>query len=866
MRNLKRALSLALASVMLLGMMVVGSNAAIADVDPEKHNVEALEVLKLVGAMVGDGTNIAPDRLVTRNEAAVVIAHLLNKADSYVGHPFTDVPAWADAAVAEIYAEGITAGVSATEFGGNNTITTLQAGLFVLKALGYFQYASDLAIDGWEKATTKTAAEISLFKGVTSKANAGLTRNDFAQIVFNALNAKTVHAGEAKLAVGADGNLVNVYPYIKDQTDLKDVLFKNADGSAKLVKGTDIDDAGRPTTTWTLGTGNSAKQVAIAIEPDYAFTLTADVDRLFTGNDNLLTYMVDEEIVEDALVAASGWDCYVNGAEVTSSYARYITKGNDVELYLNSDDEITDVVILDYALLKVGTAADAEFTNDELEELEEAEAVEAGAKKLINLGASYKVYDVNFDKAYAENDYILAAVKVDGGYDDTEVVLASKAATVVEGKIDAVKDGKFRINGTYYTSILAGEDTVAKGDEGAWALNEAGKMAAVVVAPETKSSDYAFIYRVVESFGEAGKVGADGIMSDWTDTVWTAYVVLVDGTKATYPVAVEDRAEYPEEEEGVEPQVAEPVEPEFYIVGTDIALTPVNGNNESTVYDCAGLIAYEINEDGEMEVATASETIASGAIDANGTKIGSAYANAATKFVFVDVDDDDDTDDGQDKGVYVEVVASYKEVNLDAGSELFTISKSGKVLYAFYRTANPDAAEEAEEIEETLAIMMDNKAVEEGEDEDTTYTYEIWVDGKVIDWVVDAEDYAIIENAQLSNYQAFVYFTDENDTLTIATNVTNAEVVEKVIEGEYFYTTFSVVMEGDEEATEVSAKYDFADVTLYTYTIDEDDDVTITAGAELEAEDAVAVFVSEVDEDDAACAWVIFKIVDEDAE
>ena len=42
MRNLKRALSLTLASVMLLGMMVVGSSAAgFPDVDDTK-NVEAI--------------------------------------------------------------------------------------------------------------------------------------------------------------------------------------------------------------------------------------------------------------------------------------------------------------------------------------------------------------------------------------------------------------------------------------------------------------------------------------------------------------------------------------------------------------------------------------------------------------------------------------------------------------------------------------------------------------------------------------------------------------------------------------------------------------------------------------------------------
>ena len=44
MRNLKRALSLALASVMLLGMMVFGTSASYADVS-SKYNLEAIEVL-----------------------------------------------------------------------------------------------------------------------------------------------------------------------------------------------------------------------------------------------------------------------------------------------------------------------------------------------------------------------------------------------------------------------------------------------------------------------------------------------------------------------------------------------------------------------------------------------------------------------------------------------------------------------------------------------------------------------------------------------------------------------------------------------------------------------------------------------------
>ena len=53
MRNLKRVLSLSLASIMLLGMMVIGSSAAsdYIDVDYDNDNVEAIEVLNAIGVM-----------------------------------------------------------------------------------------------------------------------------------------------------------------------------------------------------------------------------------------------------------------------------------------------------------------------------------------------------------------------------------------------------------------------------------------------------------------------------------------------------------------------------------------------------------------------------------------------------------------------------------------------------------------------------------------------------------------------------------------------------------------------------------------------------------------------------------------------
>ncbi len=105
MRNLKRALSLALASVMLLGMMVVGSSAKGIDDFTDKAeivNQDAVAVTSAIGMFEGyeDGS-FGPENVVTRAEMAVIICTMLYGAGVNVNQfaetsVFTDVPAWAE--------------------------------------------------------------------------------------------------------------------------------------------------------------------------------------------------------------------------------------------------------------------------------------------------------------------------------------------------------------------------------------------------------------------------------------------------------------------------------------------------------------------------------------------------------------------------------------------------------------------------------------------------------------------------------------------------------------------------------------------------------------------------------------------------
>ena len=209
MRNLKRALSLALASVMLLGMMVVGTSASYADVD-STDNVEAIEVMQAVGVMSGDDKgNFNPDQKVTRGEMAVVMANLLKlNVKDFIGAktPFTDVPEWAVPYVAACYADGITAGIGANQYGFNYEVTTAQAALMMMKALGYFQNAKDFGSD-WVVATVKQGSQIELFDGISAGAYTAMTRNEVAQLALNTLKSTTVETDGNSTDINLPGDI-----------------------------------------------------------------------------------------------------------------------------------------------------------------------------------------------------------------------------------------------------------------------------------------------------------------------------------------------------------------------------------------------------------------------------------------------------------------------------------------------------------------------------------------------------------------------------------------------------------------------------------------------------------------------------------
>ena len=147
MRNLKRVLGLALASVMVLSMMVIGAGAANYDDFTDKDeivNTEAVQMLVELGVLQGKDTGaFDPTGIITRGEMAKIICVVLNKGQdpnlgTVASYSYTDtVGHWAAGYIEYCTQLGIVAGKGDGTFAPNDTVTATEAAKMLLVALGY---------------------------------------------------------------------------------------------------------------------------------------------------------------------------------------------------------------------------------------------------------------------------------------------------------------------------------------------------------------------------------------------------------------------------------------------------------------------------------------------------------------------------------------------------------------------------------------------------------------------------------------------------------------------------------------------------------------------------------------------------------
>ena len=563
MRNLKRALSLGLTAAMISGLMVMGSSAAsYADVTSE-DNVEAIDVLEAVGIMIGDENgNFNPDQNVTRNEMAVVMANLMeyNVASYKDTSPFTDVPSWAEPYVAACWTNGITAGYSSTIYGGSDTVTTAQAALMLMKALGYFQYASDFGSD-WQLATTRQGNAIDLFVGVDSGVTQAMTRNDVAQLVLNTLRAGTVEAStDGSWSIG-DVTINNnvTYSFITSNqtyaTAIDDArsTSNNSDAQRSIVElgeqlymgdlklnDNTTDVFGRPARYWEYEgseIGTYAKRELLKQ------TYTTEV----TGRD--LYDLLGRSIIEDKDYSFSitidgeseksvlGDAYFTTGNMIRTNTEGVGATGNGVltEVYLDTDKHEVNIAIINTYL--------AEATDDYDERKEEAEF---DVYKISDDGHAdqyVKTADCteSFEKISVDDFPIVADVK-DGSFylvtvADGQLQSIENVETVEETTISKFTKGKsVTSEGTEYkyaSTAMYDEEVLDEYDQSNMKstsyniyLDPYGYLIGIDIVEET--SRYLFL------------TGIDGNTSNLSNKTADANVIFLDGTMETVKVDMSD--------------------------------------------------------------------------------------------------------------------------------------------------------------------------------------------------------------------------------------------------------------------------------------------------------------------------------------
>ena len=214
MKNFKRVLALVLVIASLMALTVSG--AAFTDDDKIQHKT-AVELLAGLGVIDGftDGS-YKPENIVTRVQMAKMITTILNSGvdvgDLYkAACSFPDsVANWGAGYIAFCAQSGIVAGKSETVFDPNAPVKGVEALKMALCAIGYDAATSGLTGTNWASNTITYARNAGLLTDLAvAKLNEGMTRDEAAQLLYNALLAETVvYSSTASTIIVGDTTIV----------------------------------------------------------------------------------------------------------------------------------------------------------------------------------------------------------------------------------------------------------------------------------------------------------------------------------------------------------------------------------------------------------------------------------------------------------------------------------------------------------------------------------------------------------------------------------------------------------------------------------------------------------------------------------
>ena len=625
---------------MMLSVMVVGAGAAFSDQSKIK-NTEAVDMCTALNIIGGypDGT-FKPEGNITRAEVTKMICVALNGGkEPNVGTnatpTFSDVrtnpnSAWAEGYIESCYAQGIVSGVGGGKFAPAGNVTATQMAKMLLVALGYNADNEGFTGNAWATNVNVRASQKGLYEGLESiDVNAALTRDNAAQMIWNALNAYEVEY-KTTLITDSKGQLTS-------QITVQDKLVQGNEGFVKItlledkyesytdtdiltkVEWNDTDKEYK----YTIGTGDGAYTYQSATDFSDLFGMKVKV--VYTRDKKSNDIKVFGIVPKDSKILATGIlddieysdtnEIKVDGtkyktdndaSDLTAKAFRGLANTADQKVFkkvsnkyeLNTSDS-ADTLKAYYTVKVIDNDNDGKADLVVYLPVTVAKVTYAGTKS-ITAGASYKYEDHDIVSGLEKDDYVVITAKANTAKDRANIVKAD----IVSGKVTATKAGKIQIDSKWYT--LAGSLTT--GD-----------------------------YNVGDSYDVAVYNGF-AFSSDATEEA-SKDILFVSGTK--------DFDQYAGETNGtVDAKV-------YFLDGTNktITITKVGGNKlDKTTYDGQGVAATKLAgklytytvKDGNYELKVLNSTnnkagykdYASGTFDATKDTIGN-YAIADDAVVFV---------------------------------------------------------------------------------------------------------------------------------------------------------------------------------------------------------------------------------------
>ena len=516
---MKKLLALVLALVMSMSLVTI-SNAAFKDAD-KISNKEAVDVMAAVGVLAGyDNGEFGATDTLTRAQAAKIIAYLDlggKTADAIkgTGAVFTDVKAtdWFAGFVEYCAGAGYVAGVGDKKFAPNEKVTGVQFAKMLLCALGYSAEIEGYTGADYTIAIARDANKNDLYKDLSIAASADLTREQAAQMAFNALKATVVEykggtsvtTGDGtKVVINAQREDVSFGAYDFDTTgtatdatqQLCEKLYKD-----ELTLSGDQDGMKRAAHKWTYKGTDSAK-----------YANKADYTEVVAKKDKTVATYISSVMNKD-FTYASATPVYLNGGSAAAT-STALQLGDKIEVFMSSSNasQVTRVVVTRYTNV-------AEVSGDIVTKTEDG-AEKIKVPGIVNSWTAVK--NVIGYEGLAKND-VVAYFTAGSNYYLTKT-------TAVEGKLTEIKGSgvaaKYVVGGTEYLanqSVYAGATHF--NDTYKYFLDDNGFVVYEKLV-EAEKSDYVVMQDV------KGVAGSGVAASDYVE----ARIVKTDGTTSIVKV------------------------------------------------------------------------------------------------------------------------------------------------------------------------------------------------------------------------------------------------------------------------------------------------------------------------------------------